>query len=183
MSRVGKKPIKIPEKVKVHLENRNVHVEGPKGKLDYTIPAVIDVTVSDKEIVVKRRDDEQKNMALHGMVRALINNMVVGVSAGFIKELEIVGVGYKAEGKAHEIVFQLGYSHPINFPLPEGIQAKVDKQTRITISGHDKHLVGEVAAKIRDLRPPEPYKGKGIRYAGEYVKHKVGKAAISATGA
>lgn len=183
MSRVGKKPIIIPEKVKVRQEDGTVFVEGPKGKLDYKVPSIIDVQVSDEQIVVRRRDDEQKNVALHGMVRALLNNMVVGVTAGFKKELEIIGVGYRAEVKGRDLVIQVGYSHPVEFALPEGIEAKVDKQTRITISGYNKQQVGEVAAEIRDIRPPEPYKGKGIRYAGEYVKHKVGKAAISVTGA
>lgn len=179
MSRVGKKPILIPDKVKIHMENRAVFVEGPKGKLNYTIPATIDVELGDKQIRVKRRDDEQVNVALHGMARSLINNMVHGVSGGFSKVLEIRGVGYRAEAKGKELVLSLGYSKPVVFPVPEGIEAKVEKQTRITISGCDKQLVGEVAAEIRDMRPPEPYKGKGVRYVDEVVKHKVGKAAVA----
>lgn len=180
MSRIGKQPITIPEKVKVRLENGSIHSEGPKGKLSFKIPSIIDVEVNGNEIIVKRRDEEQKSIAMHGTVRAQINNTVIGVSEGFSKTLEIIGVGYKAEAKGKEIVLNLGYSHPINFPLPEGIEVKVDKQTRITVAGSDKQLVGEVAAKIRRFRPPEPYKGKGIRYEGEYVKHKVGKAAGAA---
>lgn len=180
MSRVGKNPVIVPEKVKVRLENGIFYAEGPKGKLHFNIPSEIDVNVTGKEIVVTRRDEEKKNIAMHGMVRAIINNLVVGVSRGFVKSLEIIGVGYKAESRGRELVLNLGYSHQINYPLPEGIEAKVEKGTSIAISGCDKQLVGEVAAKIRKLRPPEPYKGKGIRYSGEYVKHKVGKAAAAA---
>jgi large subunit ribosomal protein L6 len=180
MSRVGKMPIVIPDKVKVRLENGTIFVEGPKGKLNFSVPNQLVLEVTDKEIVIKRKAEDRNSLALHGTARALINNMVVGVSEGFSKTLEIIGVGYKAEAKGREIVLQLGYSHPVHFPLPEGIEAKVDKQTRVTVSGFDKQLLGEVAAQIRGFRPPEPYKGKGIRYAGEYVKRKVGKAAISA---
>jgi len=179
MSRVGKMPIDIPEKVKVRLENGTVFAEGAKGKLEWTCPETIDVELQDKQIIVKRRDEQKTSLALHGMTRAIINNMVIGLSTGFSKTLDIIGVGYRAEAKGREIVLQLGYSHPINFPLPEGIEATVDKQTRIVISGYDKQLVGEVAAEVRDLRPPEPYKGKGVRYAGETVKQKVGKAAVA----
>lgn len=181
MSRIGKRPVSIPDKVKVKYAGGVLHAEGPKGKLDFKVHEAIDVEVTDKAVVVKRRDDDKENIALHGMVRAIISNMVTGVASGFTKELEIIGVGYKAEAKGKHITLQLGFSHPVEFPLPDGIEAKVDKQTRITLTGCDKHMVGEVAAKIRDLRPPEPYKGKGIRYVGEYVRHKVGKAAAAAT--
>ncbi len=179
MSRIGKMPIDIPEKIKVRLENKTVYVDGGKGKLEWKYPETIDVELQEKQIIVKRRDEQKPSLALHGMTRAIINNMIVGLSEGFSKTLDIVGVGYRAEAKGKELVLQLGYSHPINFPLPEGIEAKVDKQTRIVISGYDKQLVGEVAAEVRDLRPPEPYKGKGVRYADEHVKQKVGKAAVA----
>lgn len=180
MSRVGKMPIKIPDKVKVRLENGTVHVEGPKGKLSFRIRPEVAVEVKEKEIVVTRKGDDGNHSAMHGMTRAVINNMVKGVSEGFTKILDIVGVGYKAEAKGKELLLSLGFSHPVNFPLPEGIEAKVDRQTRITLSGADRKVVGETAAKIRDIRPPEPYKGKGVRYAGEVVKQKVGKAAATA---
>ena len=180
MSRVGKMLIKIPEKVKVKFENGTVFVEGPKGKLQFTLPSLISIEIKGDEINLKRANEEQNTVALHGTSRALVNNMVVGVSEGFSKILEIVGVGYKAEAKGRELVMAMGYSHPVIFPLPEGIEAKVDKQTRITVSGCDRQQVGQVAANIREIRLPEPYKGKGIRYAGEYVRHKVGKAAAGA---
>lgn len=182
MSRVGKKPIGIPDKVKVRIEDETIFVDGPKGKLNFKVRPEVEVEVKDNEIHVKRKAEDGNHTAMHGMVRAIISNMIVGVSEGFSKVLEIIGVGYKAEAKGKEIVLQLGYSHPIHFPLPEGVEAKVDKQTRITISGYDKQVIGEIAAKIRDLRPPEPYKGKGIRYAGEHVKQKVGKAAVASGG-
>lgn len=181
MSRVGKKPIAIPDKVKIKIEGKKVFVEGPKGKLNLVLPSSISAELKDKELILGRSSEEANITALHGMARAMVNNMVTGVSTGFTRILEIVGVGYKAEAKGKEILLALGYSHPVEFPLPEGIEAKVEKQTRITISGCDKQLVGEVAAKIRKLRAPEPYKGKGIRYAGETIKLKVGKAAATAS--
>lgn len=180
MSRVGKKTITIPEKVKVKNENGVVFVDGPKGKLNFRIPANIEINLSESEIVLTRTNEEKKTAALHGTTRAMINNMIVGVSVGFTRELEIIGVGYKAEAKGKELVLALGYSHPVIFPLPDGVEAKVDKQTKVVLSGYDKQVLGEVAAKIRKLRPPEPYKGKGVRFAGEVVKHKVGKTAAGA---
>lgn len=181
MSRVGKMPITIPDKVKVRQENGTVFVEGPKGKHQYTAPSCVSVAIGDKEVVLSRQDEQKQTLALHGTARAILNNMIFGVSTGFSKSLDIVGVGYRAEAKGKELVLLLGYSNPVHFPLPEGVEAHVEKQTRITISANDKQVVGEVAAKIRDLRPPEPYKGKGIRYVGEVVKQKVGKAAATAS--
>lgn len=178
MSRVGKKPIDIPKGVEVHVGNGVVQVKGPKGSLLRPVPEGIQVAVEGSRVLVTRTSDEQPLRALHGTTRALLANAVTGVSVGFKKELDIVGVGYKAELKGpREIVFSLGYSHPVVFPLPEGIQASYDaKANRLTLEGIDKQLVGQVAARIRMLRPPDPYKGKGIKYAYEVLKLKAGKA-------
>jgi large subunit ribosomal protein L6 len=173
MSRIGRKPIPIPEGVKVSLQDNTVLVEGPKGKLSTELPAGIRCEVQDSTLVARRENDSQA--ALHGLIRSLLANAVTGVTAGFEKELEIVGIGYRAENKGRMVVFNLGYSHQIEFPLPEGITVAVIKQTRLTVSGIDKQKVGQVAANMRALRPPDPYKQKGVRYVGERLKKKVGK--------
>lgn len=172
----------IPDKVKVECKGDRLSVNGPLGKLDLTLPALLSVEFGDKVVSVKRANDEHQTRALHGLYRALINNMVVGVSHGYSKILDIVGVGYKSEVKGKNLELNLGFSHKIVFPIPEGIKVTVDKQVRITLNGADKQMVGEMAARIRKLRKPEPYKGKGIRYAGEVVKKKLGKAATAVGG-
>lgn len=182
MSRIGRKQVEIPDKVKVECKGDRLLVNGPLGKLDLTLPALLSVELGDKFVNVRRANDERQTRALHGLYRALINNMVVGVSHGYSKILDIVGVGYKSEVKGKNLELNLGFSHPIIFPIPEGMKVTVDKQVRITLSGADKHMVGEMAARIRKLRKPEPYKGKGIRYAGEVVKKKLGKAATAVGG-
>jgi large subunit ribosomal protein L6 len=182
MSRIGKQPVVIPEKVKASLKDSELRIAGPVGNLKLALPAMISVELGDKAINVKRSGDEPHMRAMHGLYRALINNMVVGASHGFTKILEIVGVGYKAEMKGKNMELLLGYSHPIVFPIAEGLKITIDKGVRITIVGADKHLVGETAAQIRKLRPPEPYKQKGVRYAGEIIRKKVGKAATAVGG-
>ena len=175
MSRIGKKPIAIPKGVTVKIEGNTVLVQGPKGKLDTAIPSGITVEQKDGHIVAQRENDSQA--ALHGLARALVNNAVEGVTKGWTRELEIVGIGYRAELKGKNIVvFNLGYSHPIEYPLPGGVAAAIDpKQTKISLTGIDRQQVGQVAAEMRALRPPDPYKNKGVRYAGERLKKKVGK--------
>ena len=175
MSRIGQKPIALPKGVSVKIEGSTVSVQGPKGKLDTEIPGGIRVEQQDGHIVALRDDDSQA--ALHGLTRALVNNAVEGVTKGWTRELEIVGIGYRAEMKGKAIVvFNLGYSHPVEYPLPSGIEVALDpKQTRLTISGIDRQKVGQVAAEMRALRPPDPYKNKGVRYVGERLKKKVGK--------
>jgi large subunit ribosomal protein L6 len=176
MSRIGKKPIAVPSGVKVNIQGNLVSVQGPKGKLDTPVPSGIKVEQKDGHLVAVRENDSQA--ALHGLARALVFNAVEGVTNGWKKELEIVGIGYRVEMKGkHTVVFTLGYSHPIEFPLPSGIEVAIDsKQTRMTISGIDRQKVGQVAADMRALRPPDPYKNKGVRYFGERLKKKVGKA-------
>ena len=177
MSRIGKLPITLPSGVDVAVEDRMVTVKGPKGTLAHQVAAPITVSRSDGEIQVSRPDDERVSKSLHGLTRTLIANMVTGVTDGYEKKLEIVGVGYRVLSKgANQLEFQLGYSHPITFDAPEGITFTVDGPTKFGVQGIDKQLVGEVAAKIRKLRKPEPYKGKGVRYAGEQIRRKVGKA-------
>src|SRR5213592_3002376 len=175
MSRIGKKPIALPKGVTIKIEGNTVAVQGPKGKLETTIPRGIKVEQQDGHLVALRESDSQA--ALHGLTRALVNNAVEGVTRGWTRELEIVGIGYRAEMKGKsQIVFNLGYSHPIEYPLPTGVDAAVDpKQTKITLTGIDRQKVGQVAAEMRSLRPPDPYKNKGVRYAGERLKKKVGK--------
>jgi large subunit ribosomal protein L6 len=173
--------ISIPQGVKVALENGAVHVEGPKGKLRTDLPPGIQVQVEGSQVRVLRQAEERKVKALHGLTRKLIANMVEGVSRGFSRVLEINGVGYRAEVKGAELHLTLGYSHPIVFPLPPGVTAAVDRQTVITLHGADKQLLGKTAAVIRDLRPPEPYKGKGVKYREEVIKRKAGKA-VGAAG-
>lgn len=175
MSRIGRKPIAIPKEVQVAVKGAQVEVQGPKGKLGLTVHDLCSVQVADGSIVVRRGAEHRTARALHGLTRALVANMVRGVTEGFEKKLEIVGIGYRVQLSGKTLTFSLGYSHPIIFPLPEGVQAEVDKQTLITLRGVDKHLVGQTAAQIRSLRRPDPYKGKGIRYADEVVRKKVGK--------
>ena len=175
MSRIGKKPIALPQGVKVHVEGNVVAVEGPKGKVETHLPAGVKLETKDGHIHAVREDDSKA--AVHGLVRALVNNAVQGVTQGWTRDLEIVGIGYRAELKGkNTVVFSLGYSHPIEFPLPTGIDVVVDaKQVKLSVSGVDRQKVGQVAADMRGLRPPDPYKNKGIRYAGERLKKKVGK--------
>ena len=178
MSRIGRLPIPVPSGVDVAIDGRTVNVSGPKGKLSHTVAAPITVERGEEgTLLVQRPDDERESRALHGLTRTLINNMVVGVTEGYEKKLEIVGVGYRVLSKGPtQLEFQLGYSHSITFNAPEGITFTVEGPTKLGVQGIDKQLVGEVAANIRKLRKPEPYKGKGVRYAGEYVQRKAGKA-------
>jgi large subunit ribosomal protein L6 len=177
MSRIGKKPIPVPQGVKVQVDGRQVRVEGPKGRLSQTIPVGLSAAMSDNQLVIARQSDERNLRALHGLTRSLVANMVTGVKDGFERKLEIVGIGYRAQMQGRNIQLALGYSHPVIFPLPEGITAEIDKQTAITLRGADKGLLGETAAKLRTLRKPDPYKGKGIKYADEVIRRKVGKKA------
>ncbi len=177
MSRIGKLPVAVPSGVDVAIDGALVTVKGPKGTLSHSVAAPITVEQGEGVLDVRRPDDERTSKSLHGLTRTLVNNMVVGVTEGYEKRLEIVGVGYRVLSKGPtQLEFQLGYSHPIVFDAPEGITFTVDGPTRLGVQGIDKQLVGEVAAKIRKLRKPEPYKGKGVRYAGEQIRRKVGKA-------
>ena len=178
MSRIGRKPIPLPKGVEVRQEGNTLTVKGPKGTLSTAMVQGIDVEIQDNVVEFKRHNDEGKTRSLHGLVRALVANNVQGVTEGFKRELDIVGVGYRAEVKGREVVFQLGYSHPVRFPIPQGIDVTVDAKTNhITITGIDKQKVGQVAAEIRGLREPDPYKGKGIKYTNEVIRRKAGKAA------
>src|SRR5262245_31999379 len=176
MSRIGKKPIPVPDKVKVQIEADSVVVTGPKGTVRNPIPPGIRFEQKDKQVLAIRPGDSGPERAFHGLARALVANAVRGVTEGFTKELASVRVGYRAEQRKNSVVFTLGYSHPIEYPIPPGISIAVDKQTRLTVSGVDRQQVGQVAANIRSLRKPDPYKNKGIRYAGERLKKKAGKA-------
>ncbi len=186
MSRIGKRPVVLEKGVTVKVENDLMHVKGPKGELSLITGEgrfqAVDITVSNESVEVKRKSETRQSRTEQGLVRALIQNMVTGVTEGFSKELDIVGVGYRAEVKGKVLNLSVGYSNPVEFPIPDSIQIAVDKQTRIKIGGIDKQQVGEIAASIRRIRPPEPYKGKGIRYVDEYVRRKVGKAAAGAAG-
>jgi large subunit ribosomal protein L6 len=178
MSRVGKEPIAIPSGVDVTLEGSRVVVKGPNGTLAHQAPEAITVSRDGDTLVVTRPDDERESRALHGLTRSLVHNMVVGVSQGFSRELEIVGVGYRAQAQGpSKLELQVGFSHPVRFEAPEGVTFEVPQPTRIVVRGADKQLVGQVAADVRKSRPPEPYKGKGIRYADEHVQRKAGKSA------
>ena len=178
MSRIGKQPITIPSGVEVTLDGSHVTVKGPKGTLEHDAPADISITREGDEILVTRPDDEREHRSLHGLTRSLVANMVVGVSEGFTKELEIVGVGYRAAAAGpRRLDLQLGFSHPVAIDAPDGVEFEVPSPTRITVKGYDKQLVGQVAADIRKIRKPEPYKGKGIRYVDERVLRKAGKSA------
>jgi large subunit ribosomal protein L6 len=175
MSRIGKQAIAIPPKVKVEVKGQKVFVEGPKGKLDWELPRRTSLKVGDGKVVVSREGDDARAKALHGLSRALVNNMVRGVSEGFIKKLEIQGVGFKAAVAGNSVNLTLGYSHPIVYPLPAQIKVTVEDNTKITVEGPDRQVVGEVAAELRSFYPPEPYKGKGVRYTNERVIRKEGK--------
>ncbi len=176
MSRIGNKPIPLPDKVKVNIQADSVVVTGPKGSVTNPIPPGIKFEQKDKQILAIRQGDGGAERAFHGLARALVANAVRGVTEGFTKELEIVGVGYRAEAKKNAVVFTLGFSHPIEYPIPPGINITVDKQTRLVITGVDRQQVGQIAANIRSLKKPDPYKNKGIRYVGEVLKKKAGKA-------
>jgi large subunit ribosomal protein L6 len=177
MSRIGKLPIQVPKGVKVSRQEEVLTVEGPKGKLAYKIPGVIDLELGDNTIDVKRGSNQRNERSLHGLVRALVANMVHGVNVGFQKSLEISGVGYRAEVSGNVLKLIVGYSTPIEYAIPNGINIKVDKQVNILVSGVDKEQVGRVSSEIRKIKKPEPYKGKGIKYVGEQIKRKVGKSA------
>jgi len=177
MSRIGKQPIVIPDGVKVQVDGAVVRAEGPKGKLTQPLPTGMTATIEQKQLLIKRGDDSRTARAIHGLTRALVANMVSGVTSGFERKLEIVGIGYRAQMQGKNIQLALGYSHPVIFPLPEGITAEIEKQVSLTLRGADKALLGETAAKLRSLRKPDPYKGKGIRYSDEVVRRKVGKKA------
>jgi large subunit ribosomal protein L6 len=176
MSRIGKKPIEIPKGIDVSIVERTIKVKGPKGELTWSYPESIKASLSDGKIVIERASNSRIDKSLHGLVRSVISNMMTGVLQGYQKVLEIVGIGYKAQVMGSKLLLSLGYSHPIEFLLPDGIRASADaKQTMITLTGIDKHLLGQVAANLRALRLPDSYKGKGIRYSGEYLKLKAGK--------
>lgn len=174
MSRIGKKPIPIPKGVQVTLKDGEIAIKGPKGELKRTLPDLVKVQVAGDAVQVTREKNDGEARARHGLVRALINNMVVGVTQGFERKLEINGVGYRAEAAGQKLTLTLGYSHPINYELPKGISAKVDKNV-VVLSGVDRELLGQTAAKVRSFRPPEPYKGKGVKYFEEVIRRKVGK--------
>jgi len=176
MSRIGRLPVTIPSGVQVTIDGQNVTVKGPKGELAHTVVAPITVEQGEDSLEVKRPDDERESRARHGLTRSLINNMVLGVTEGYEKKMEIHGTGYRVVNKGGDLEFALGYSHPITVKAPEGISFAVENPTRFAVQGIDKQLVGEVAANIRKLRKPDPYKGKGVRYAGEHIRRKVGKA-------
>jgi len=178
MSRVGNNPITLPDGVAVEIDGQDVTVKGAKGTLERTFPDAVSVGQKDGVLTVSRSDDEPEARALHGLSRALLNNMVVGVSDGYSKNLETVGVGYRANLTGSKLELQVGYSHPVHIEAPDGITFEVPEPTKITVRGIDKAMVGQVAADVRRVRPPEPYKGKGIRYEGEYVRRKAGKAGV-----
>jgi large subunit ribosomal protein L6 len=176
MSRIGKSPINVPSGVDITLDGRTITVTGPKGTLSRDLPGAIDVRQEGSTLLVERPDDARENRALHGLTRSLVNNMVVGVTDGFRKQLEIVGVGYRAESQGPDAIkLSLGFSHPVNVKAPAGITFEVPAATQVVVAGIDKEVVGQVAANIRSIRKPEPYKGKGVRYAGERVVRKAGK--------
>lgn len=175
MSRIGLKPIEIPDKVKVTVGGQHIRVEGPKGSLELNVPYPIKVRQEEGVLKLDRPNDARQNRALHGLSRALLHNMVLGVSRGFVRELQINGVGYRAEARGSQLTLDLGYSHQIKYELPKGISATVERNTLIRLEGADKQLLGETAAKIRAFRPPEPYKGKGVKYVEEQIRRKVGK--------
>lgn len=181
MSRIGKMPVPIPSGVNVTISGQKVTVKGPKGQLEEVVPEPITVKQDGDAVVVNRPDESKKSKSLHGLSRSLINNMVVGVTDGYLKKLEVVGVGYRANAKGNTLELIVGLTHPINYEIPKGVDVKVERN-EITVSGIDKKLVGEVAATIRRFKKPEVYKGKGIRYVGEFVRRKVGKAAAGAGG-
>lgn len=176
MSRIGKKPIALTDKIKVTENSGLVVVEGPKGKLEFALPAEITVSVEESELVVNRPSDHRKHKALHGTARSILSNMVQGVAEGYVKELEIQGVGFRAKVAGKALDLSLGKSHPILHPIPEGVTVTVTDNTKVKVEGIDKQVVGQFAAEVRGYYPPEPYKGKGVRYVGEYVRRKAGKS-------
>ena len=176
MSRIGKKPVAIPSGVKVEVKEGVICVEGPKGKLTRQLAGRISIEIKDGQVFVNRSGDTKVDKSMHGLFRALVNNMVKGVTDGYVKELEIIGTGFRAAMQGNILNMQLGYSHPVNFSVPAGIKIECPKTTQLVVSGIDKEKIGKVASEIRAVCPPEPYKGKGIRFVGEYVKKKVGKA-------
>jgi large subunit ribosomal protein L6 len=176
MSRIGKKPVPIPKGVTVSVDGRNVRVKGPRGELLRVVHPAMAVAVEDSRVVVTRPSDEAEHKALHGLTRTLVANMIEGVTAGFRKQLEIVGVGYKAETRPYGLQLALGFSHPVDYRAPAGIKLSAPQPTAILVEGANKEVVGQVAAELRSIRPPEPYKGKGIKYVGEQVRRKAGKA-------
>ena len=175
MSRIGKRPITVPAKVQVTIDGTNIAVKGPKGELARQLPANVNISQEGETLLVSRRDDTRQSRQMHGLCRTLVANMVEGVSQGFQRRLEIQGVGYRAQVQGKNLVLNIGYSHQVQIAPPEGVQFAVENNTNVIVSGYDKEVVGNTAAKIRDVRPPEPYKGKGIRYAGEVVRRKAGK--------
>ena len=177
MSRIGRQPVNIPQGVKVNLDGAVIRAEGPKGKLSQPVPEGISAKIENNQLVMSRSGEDRKVRALHGLARALVANMVTGVKDGFERKLEIVGIGYRAQLQGRAIQLALGYSHPVIFALPEGVTAEIDRQVSITLRGADKAVLGQTAAKLRALRKPDPYKGKGIRYQHEVVRRKVGKKA------
>lgn len=181
MSRIGRLPIVLPDGVKLHVADGVARVEGPKGKLSRALPSDVTVAIEGRTATVHRGDDSNRGRSIHGLARRLVANMVQGVSSGFTRVLEISGVGYRAEARGNVLWLTLGYSHPIAYQLPAGVTAKVDRQVVITLEGSDRELLGQVAAQVRQLRPPEPYKAKGIKYATEVIRRKAGKAAAGAT--
>lgn len=181
MSRVGKKPIVLPSGVKVSISDTQLEVQGPKGKLNTPVPPGISFSLEKGELLCQRESNARQHRAFHGLARALANNAVTGVTEGFSRDLDIVGVGYRAQVEGSKVVLALGFSHPVEYAIPEGIKIAIEKQTHVTVSGIDRQKVGQVAAEIRRLRKPDPYKQKGVRYVGEILKKKAGKA--GATGA
>lgn len=182
MSRIGKKPLEIPKEVKVNIAGGVVTIEGPKGKLDYRLPERFKVEVKDGKFFAYRPSDAKQDKAKHGLIRSLVNNMIIGVTKGYVKELEISGVGFKAQVQGKSLSLTLNYTHPIDYKIPDGITIETPKPINIVIKGSDKAKVGQVAAEIRSYYEPEPYKGKGIKYAGEFIKRKAGKAVAGAAG-
>jgi len=180
MSRIGKRPVPLPNGVTASIDGRTVTVKGPKGEISRTVHSELSVALEEQAVAVKRPSDEPRHKALHGLTRTLVANMVEGVTKGFSKSLEIQGVGYKAEVKPFGVQLVVGYSHPVPYHAPKGIKISVDNNTQVKVEGVDKELVGQVAAELRSVRPPEPYKGKGIRYVGEQVRRKAGKTAQAA---
>jgi large subunit ribosomal protein L6 len=178
MSRIGKQPVAIPDGVTVQIDGRDVLVKGPKGEVGSQLPVEITARIDDGHVLVERARDEPRDKSMHGLARSLVANAVQGVTAGFTKRLEIIGVGYRAEASGRAVKLNLGYSHPIEYPVPDGIEVKTPSPTVIEVSGADRQVVGQVAAELRALRPTEPYKGKGIKYEGEYVRRKAGKTGV-----
>ena len=178
MSRIGKIPVTLASGVKVNIEKNSIQVEGPKGKLAMDFSNDVEISLKDNNVVITRKDDSKRSKAMHGLYRNLLNNMVIGVSTGFKKVLLITGIGYRVEKKGNSLILSLGYSNTIEYPIPEGISIEVEANNKIIVSGKDKQQLGHVCAEIRSFRPPEPYKGKGVRYEKEYVRKKVGKTGI-----